>query len=85
MKKYSKQIVKLVIWLNVLFAISVLYIFFRIGNEPTTLIYSWFAFTTVELWSLASIKKREIKKDEAESIAQNEMFAQTNSDDLRGE
>ena len=84
MKKYSKQIVKLVIWLNVLFAIAVLYIFFMIGNEPTTLIQFWFGFTTVELWSLASIKKREIKKDEVEVIAINEMFANTN-EDLRGE
>lgn len=85
MKKYSKRIVTLVILLNVAFAIAVLYLFYYTGNEPTTLIQFWFGFTTVELWSLAGIKKREIRKDEVEIVALNEMFAQTNNEDLRGD
>ena len=46
----------LVIALNVLFTVAILYVFIRTGSEPMTLVG---AFTTVELWSLASIKKEE--------------------------
>ena len=64
--KFSKVIVALVVFLNVIFTVSVLYIFYRIGSEPTTLIGAWFAFTTVELWALAGIKKREIDVERRE-------------------
>ena len=60
--KFSKAIVSLVILLNAAFTVAVLYIFYRIGTEPTALIGAWFGFTTVELWALAGIKKREIEK-----------------------
>ena len=60
--KFSKAIVSLVILLNAAFTVAVLYIFYRVGMEPTTLIGAWFGFTTVELWALAGIKKREIEK-----------------------
>ena len=59
--KFSKAIVSLVIILNAAFTVAALYIFYRIGAEPTTLIGAWFGFTTVELWALAGIKKREIE------------------------
>lgn len=59
--KFSKAIVALVILLNAVFTIAVLFIFYRIGTEPTVLIGAWFGFTTVELWALAGIKKREIE------------------------
>jgi hypothetical protein len=58
--KFSKLIVALVIALNVLFTVAVLFIFYKVGTEPTTLIGAWFGFTTIELWALAGIKKREI-------------------------
>ena len=58
--KFSKFIVSLVIVINILFTLAVLFIFYRTGSEPMALIGAWFAFTTVELWSLASIKKKEI-------------------------
>jgi hypothetical protein len=64
--KFSKFIVALVIALNVLFTVAVLFIFYKVGTEPTTLIGAWFAFTTVELWALAGIKKREIERGETE-------------------
>ena len=68
--RFSKRIVALVILLNVVFAVAVVYVYLRTnGNEPTTLIVSWFEFTTGELWMLSSIKKKEVKKE----------------DDLRGE
>jgi len=47
--KFSKAIVSLVILLNAAFTVAVLYIFYRVGMEPTTLIGAWFGFTTIEL------------------------------------
>ena len=54
--RFSKRIVALVIFLNVIFTAAVLYVFLRVGAKPTTLIVSWFAFTIGELWMLSSIK-----------------------------
>lgn len=54
---FSKAIVLLVICSNVIFTSMVLYIFLRTSSEPSSLVMSWFGFTTAELWSLASIKK----------------------------
>lgn len=62
--KFSKVIVSLVVLLNVVFTGAVLYIFLRVGSEPMTLIGTWFAFTTGELWMLSSIKKKELGNDE---------------------
>jgi len=61
--RFSKFIVILVVFLNILFTAAVLYIFMRTGSEPMTLIGAWFAFTTGELWMLSSIKKSKVKKD----------------------
>ena len=58
-RKFSKIIVSLVIASNMIFSAAVLYIFLRVGSEPSVLIGAWFAFTTGELWALAGIKKRE--------------------------
>lgn len=65
MKKgdFSKLIVSFVIIVNVIFTASVLYVFLKTSSEPTVLIGSWFAFTTVEVWQLATIKKSKVKKD----------------------
>ena len=64
--KFSKAIVSLVIILNAAFTVAVLFIFYRVGAEPVTLIGAWFGFTTVELWALAGIKKREIDRNGGE-------------------
>lgn len=71
--KYSKFIVAIVILLNVMFSAGVLVIFKETGTEPVTLIGCWFAFTTGELWMLASIKKIEKKerKDDKEDEMDN--------------
>ena len=58
--RYSKFIVALVIALNAVFTAAVLYVFLRIGNEPTALVAAWFGFTTVELWALSGITKTKI-------------------------
>ena len=54
---FSKAIVLSVICANIIFSSAVMYIFLRTSAEPSTLVMSWFGFTTAELWSLASIKK----------------------------
>ena len=64
--KFSKWVVALVIALNTVFTVAVLFIFLKIGSEPTTLIAAFFAFTTGELWFLAGIKRREIEKNGGE-------------------
>jgi len=64
--RFSKWIVSLIVLLNVGFTVAVLYTFLRVGTEPTTLIAAWFAFTTGELWLLATIKKTEVKEGQDE-------------------
>ena len=60
---FSKIVVISVISLNVLFTLAILYIFMKTSTEPSGLIVAWFSFTTVELWSLAGIKKAKDKKE----------------------
>ena len=61
---FSKLIVTAVIALNVIFTIAVLVVFLKTSTEPSSLIVAWFSFTTVELWSLAGIKKAKKKEDD---------------------
>lgn len=63
MKKniFGKLIIIAIVLLNILFSISVLYVFLKTGSEPVTLTGCWFAFTTGELWMLSSIKKTKTK------------------------
>ena len=63
MQNFSKRIVALVILLNVGFTGVVLYLFLWTGNEPSTLIGCWFAFTTVELWSLSKITREKVRTE----------------------
>lgn len=60
---FSKLIVLAVVILNVIFTAAVLYVFLKVGSEPTILVGAWFAFTTGELWLLSKIKRDEIKKE----------------------
>lgn len=60
---FSKVIVSAVIGLNTLFTAAVLWIFFKTSMEPVSLIAAWFSFTTVEMWSLAGIKKADKRKE----------------------
>jgi len=61
--RYSKIIVLLVILLNVAFTAAVICVYLKIMTEPTTLIISWFAFTTGELWALALLRTKELEKE----------------------
>lgn len=67
--QYSKFIVALVILLNVVFTGAILFLFLRVGSEPTTLIVAWFAFTTGELWLLAGITKKKAEMEGVERDA----------------
>ena len=61
---FSKFIVSFVIMINVAFTVVTLYIFLKTSSEPTTLIGCWFGFTTVELWQLATIKKKKVDNND---------------------
>jgi len=61
-ERFSKKVVRWVILLNAVFVVAVLFLYWHTGSEPSTLIASWFAFTTGELWALAGIKREETKK-----------------------
>lgn len=60
---FSKVVVISVILLNVIFTGIVLSIFLKTSTEPSSLVVAWFSFTTVELWSLAGIKKAKERKE----------------------
>jgi hypothetical protein len=70
MKKgtFSKLIIVSIFLLNIAFTAAVLYIFLKTSAEPTTLIVSWFGFTTGELGLAAFIKKQKIKKGGNEDV-----------------
>ena len=61
MRAFSKFIVTMVIVLNILFTLAILYLFWLKGEEPRFLIGAWFAFTTGELWMLATIRNTKTK------------------------
>lgn len=63
---FSKIIVVSVIALNIIFAVAVLFVFLKTSCEPTALVTAWFSFTTIELWSLAGIKKAKEKNSDRE-------------------
>ena len=64
-RDFSKSIVAAVVTLNVLFAAAVLYVFLRVGSEPSSLVVAWFSFTTVELLALAGIKRAKVKRGDS--------------------
>ena len=65
--KYSKLIVFLLVAANIAFTYKILLLFEQTGTEPTTLIVSWFGFTTGELGWLSMITKAKVKKGGDES------------------
>lgn len=62
--QFSKLIVSLIIFLNVVFTAVTFYVFVKVGSEPTALVGTWFAFTTSELFFLMAIKKAEVVEEE---------------------
>ena len=82
-KPFDKSIVRLCIRTIIAFTIIVLFIFYRTGQEPTTLITAFFAFFGAELISLATLKVKERKKEE--NIEISKMFASADNEDMRGD
>lgn len=62
-KPFNKKIVTLIVWMNIIFTIVIAYLFYKTGNEPSTLIDRWYRFTGVELVALAGIKVTDNVKD----------------------
>lgn len=62
--RFSKFIILLIFFLNIVFTGAVLYVVFKTSYEPSTLIVSWFGFTTGELGLSAWIKKKKIERGE---------------------
>lgn len=60
---FSKNIVTLIIFMNILFTIVVLTLFYITGNEPGVLIDKWFKFTGVEMVALFGIKVAKTGKE----------------------
>jgi len=56
---FTKSIVILIIFLNVAFALGVMWLVYKVGREPSALVVSFYGFTTVELWNMAFIKKQK--------------------------
>lgn len=61
--QYSKILVSIIVLINILFVIATMYLYYLKGTEPVALITAFFGFTTVELWNLATIKKKKIDKE----------------------
>ena len=61
--KFSKVLVAVIVLLNIIFTAAVLFVFYHTSNEPVALVGAWFSFTTVELLTIAGIKKKKIEKE----------------------
>ena len=81
-KSFDKGIVNLCIRSVIVFTITILFIFYRTGQEPSTLIVAFFTFFGTELLALATLKVKERKKEE--NIEISKMFANVD-EDMRGD
>lgn len=72
--KFNQKIVKFCVRFISAYTIAVLYIFYKTGQEPTTLTPAVFAFFGVELINLAVIKVKEVRTNKKVEI-----------EDMRGE
>lgn len=63
MNDFSKRVVNRIFALVILFTIAVLYIVFKGGQEPSTLVACFFAWATGELGWLAWVKKTKVQNE----------------------
>jgi len=63
---FSKKWIRRILLFTILFVIVILVLFWKTGNEPSVLIGSVFAMITGELWSMATIKKSKIERENEE-------------------
>lgn len=65
---FSKKLVVFIVAFVIAFTAVNLYVFVKVGSEPSTLITAVMAFFGGELWALATIKKKKIhNRGEGES------------------
>ncbi len=81
--QFDKGIVKLCIRAILVFTTVVLFIFYRTGQEPTTLVAAVFTFFGTELIALATLKVKERKKEE--NIEISKIFSNIDNEDMRGD
>lgn len=72
--QFSKTIVTAILILNIAFAIAVFVVFWHTSSEPSALVAAWFSFTTIELWSLAGIKKKKLDSENS-NVEREDEFA----------
>ena len=68
----AKVVNPFIVVANIFFTWKIIKLYELTGSEPSTLIISWFAFTTGELWLMASIKKTKVKKGGVDDGFDNE-------------
>ena len=56
---WKRSLVVLIIAMNVVFTLAILWLVWLGRQEPSTLILSWFGFTTAELVTLATLAVKE--------------------------
>lgn len=72
--KFSKQVVLLVILLNVAFIIAIFGLAWYEQSMPSdAVVVAWFAFTTGELWTLSKITQTKVKESIKKIVPQNIM------------
>lgn len=62
-KQFNKKVVDLIIWMNIIFTAVIVFLFYKTGSEPSTLIEKWFKFTGTEMVALAGIKVADTAKE----------------------
>lgn len=61
-QQYSKMLLNYIFVFIVIFIFANMFIFYKTGNEQSTLIVSVFSFVGTEVLSLLTIKVKKIKK-----------------------
>ncbi len=82
--QYSKWIVALVIFLNVAFAVGVLYAMQNGADEPSTLIKEWFKWTGLELGVTGGVKIAKIASDAIKTIKSGNLNNNSSGDNAVG-
>ena len=62
-QRFSDKMVKIVIYLNCVFAAAIIAVYLKVGQEPTVLIGSWFGSFTLELLVMARIRIEKVRKE----------------------
>ncbi|MDU5080212.1 hypothetical protein [uncultured Tissierella sp.] len=61
--QFNKKIVMIIVVMNILFTATIVFLYYKTGSEPSTLIERWFKFTGTELVALAGIKSFDTIKE----------------------